>query len=40
MHTPKPTRQMEKQPNQLLWHGVFLLMLLVALIVIVPEVRL
>jgi hypothetical protein len=31
---------MEKQPNQLLWHGVFLLMLLVALIVIVPEVRL
>lgn len=39
MHTPKPTRQMEKQPNQLLWHGVFLLMLLVAVFGIYKAVQ-
>ena len=30
MHNP--TRQMEKQPNQLLWHGIFLLLVLAALL--------
>ena len=37
MHNP--TRQMEKQPNQLLWHGVFLLMLLAAVFGIYKAVQ-
>ena len=37
MHNP--TRQMEKQPNKLLWHGVFLLMLLAAVFGIYKAVQ-
>ncbi len=37
MHNP--TRQMEKQPNQLLWQGVFLLMLLAAVFGIYKAVQ-
>ena len=37
MHNP--TRQMEKQPNLLLWHGVFLLMVLAAIFGIYKAVQ-
>ena len=39
MINPKITRQMEKQPNLLLWHGVFLLMLLAAIFGIYKAVQ-
>jgi len=34
-----PTRQMEKQPNQLLWHGIFLLIVLAAIFGIYKAVQ-
>ena len=37
MHNP--TRQMEKQPNQLLWHGIFLLIVLAAIFGIYKAVQ-
>ena len=39
MINPKITRQMEKQPNLLLWHGVFLLMVLAAIFGIYKAVQ-
>lgn len=39
MINPKSTRQMEKQPNQLLWHGIFLLLLLTAVFGIYKAVQ-
>ena len=39
MINPKLTRQMEKQPNLLLWHGVFLLMVLAAIFGIYKAVQ-
>lgn len=39
MINPKITRQMEKQPNLLLWHGIFLLMLLAAIFGIYKAVQ-
>ncbi|WP_301950679.1 hypothetical protein [Aeromonas caviae] len=39
MINPKLTRQMEKQPNQLLWHGIFLLLVLAAIFGIYKAVQ-
>ena len=39
MINPKITRQMEKQPNQLLWHGIFLLLVLAAIFGIYKAVQ-